>query len=168
MEEIYQLLEEYITINTNKDIMNKARIYHNPACGTSRNVLNILRHCKLDIEIILYLENPPTHAEFTYLLKEMQKKPCELLRTGTEVYNTLAPKLTKSNISDDDLISYMVKNPLLINRPIVSTSLGTKLCRPSEVVLTLIPHIIGPCFINEQGKQIISDAGNIMMDISKL
>ena len=111
-------------------------IYHNPACGTSRNVLGLIRNSGAEPRIIEYLKTPPTKAELMVLLKLMEMTPRELLREkGTPYHDLGLGDATKSN---DELLDAMVAHPILINRPIVVTPRGVRLCRPAETVLELL------------------------------
>ncbi|OOS00164.1 arsenate reductase (glutaredoxin) [Haemophilus paracuniculus] len=132
--------------------MEKVKIYHNPKCGTSRNTLKLLEHLGLQVEVIYYLDTPPTVAELTDLLAEMKMSPTALLRKNVPEYEQL--NMAENRYSDQELISKMVEIPILINRPIVVTSLGTKLCRPSEEVLTILPIPLTEDFIKEDGEVI--------------
>jgi arsenate reductase (glutaredoxin) len=112
-------------------------IYHNPNCSTSRKVLGFLRDAGIDPTIVLYLENPPTKAELTDLLKQMKITPRELLRKRGTPYDDLG--LDDPNMSDAALIDAMVKHPILIERPIVVSAKGAVLCRPAERVHAIMP-----------------------------
>ena len=132
-------------------------IYHNPGCGTSRNTLAIIRQSGEEPEIIEYLKSPPSRARLIELLSEMQMTPRELLREKGTPYLELG--LDKPAWSDDQLIDAMLEHPILINRPIVVSPHGTKLCRPSEVVLDILPNPdIGP-FVKEDGEVVIDEQG---------
>ena len=111
-------------------------IYHNPACGTSRNVLAFIREHGTEPEIIEYLKTPPTRARLVELIAAMGITPRALLRERGTPYAELG--LGDTKWSDDDLIDFMVAHPILINRPIVITPNGTRLCRPSETVKELL------------------------------
>lgn len=110
--------------------MEKVRIYHNPNCGTSRNVLAIIRHCGIEPEIIYYLKTPPSRMELVELLLEMKLSARELLRTDVPAYEKF--NLESSSVADEEMIDAMIQDPILINRPIVVTSKGAKLCRPCK------------------------------------
>jgi arsenate reductase len=112
-------------------------IYHNPGCGTSRNTLQYLRDQGLAPKIIEYLKSPPDRATLISLLKKMNMTPGELLRRKGEVYDSL--KLDAPGVTDDQILDAMVANPILIERPIVVTAAGAKLCRPWEKVKELVP-----------------------------
>ncbi len=129
--------------------MDKVTIYHNPECGTSRNTLALIRHVGIEPEVILYLETPPTKEKLAELLAAMQLSAKELLRTNVPPYENMGIDWDKAD--EDDIISAMVTEPILINRPIVVSSKGVKLCRPSEVVLDLLPPMT-EVFIKEDGE----------------
>ncbi len=111
-------------------------IYHNPACGTSRNALALIRDAGMEPEIIEYLKTPPTRATLISLLAKMNITPRELLREKGTPYAELG--LGDAHWTDSELIEQMVAHPILMNRPIVVTPWGAKLCRPSEVVLEIL------------------------------
>jgi arsenate reductase len=116
----------------------RVTIYHNPACGTSRNTLAMIRQSGEEPEIIEYLKNPPDRVRLIELLQAMGISARELLRQNGTPYAELG--LADPKWSDDELIDFMLAHPILINRPIVVTAKGTKLCRPSETVLDLLDH----------------------------
>ena len=124
-------------------------IYHNPACGTSRNVLAMIRNSGEEPRIIEYLKTPPSRAALVDLIARMGITPRQLLRRKGTPYDALG--LDDPTISDDRLIDLMVQQPILINRPIVVSPLGIKLCRPSEAVLDLLPNRQDKPFIKEDG-----------------
>lgn len=113
-------------------------IYHNPACGTSRNVLAMIRQSGEEPEVIEYLKTPPSRAKLAELIAAMGITSRELLRKKGTPYDELG--LDDPKWTDDELLGFMVEHPILINRPIVVTPKGTKLCRPSEVVLDILPN----------------------------
>jgi arsenate reductase len=129
-------------------------IYHNPGCGTSRNTLAMIRQSGEEPEIIEYLKTPPSRARLIDLIKSMAIPVRALLREKGTPYAELG--LADSKWSDDQLIDFMLAHPILINRPIVVTAKGTKLCRPSEAVLDLLDHPAGS-FVKEDG-EIVSSA----------
>jgi arsenate reductase len=132
-------------------------IYHNPACGTSRNTLAMIRQSGEEPEIIEYLKTPPSRRQLVQLLKAMSITPRELLRRKGTPYDELG--LADSKWTDNDLIDFMIAHPILINRPIVMTPKGARLCRPSEAVLDILPNSnIGP-FAKEDGEVIIDEKG---------
>ncbi|WP_409049013.1 glutaredoxin-dependent arsenate reductase (plasmid) [Proteus mirabilis] len=137
--------------------MHSVTIYHNPACGTSRNTLEMIRNSGIEPTVIHYLETPPSRAELIKLITDMGITVRALLRKNVEPYETL--KLNDPQWSNDQLIDFMLENPILINRPIVVTELGTKLCRPSEVVLDILPTAQKGAFTKEDGEQVIDTAG---------
>jgi arsenate reductase len=132
-------------------------IYHNPECGTSRNTLAMIRQSGEEPQVIEYLKNPPSREKLVELLKTMGMTPRELLREKGTPYAELG--LGDAKWSDDELIDFMLAHPILINRPIVVTPLGTRLCRPSEAVLDILPNPdIGP-FIKDDGEVVIDASG---------
>jgi arsenate reductase len=124
-------------------------IYHNPACGTSRNVLAMIRASGEEPEVIEYLKSPPDRARLLELIAAMKISPRELLREKGPPYAELG--LADPALSDDVLIDAMLTHPILINRPIVVTPKGAKLCRPSEAVLELLAHPVAS-FAKEDGE----------------
>lgn len=116
--------------------MNNITLYHNPACGTSRNTLEIIRNSGTEPAIIYYLETPPSRDVLIKLIADMGLTVRALLRKNVEPYEMLG--LAEDCFTDDQLIDFMLQHPILINRPIVVTPLGTRLCRPSEVVLEIL------------------------------
>ena len=114
----------------------KIKIYHNPACGTSRNTLELIRNTGQEPEVIEYLKTPPNKAELMTLIEKSGLSVREAMRKNVEPYEKL--ELAQEHWSDDQLISLMLEYPILINRPFVVTDLGIKLCRPSELVLDLL------------------------------
>ncbi|MEF2073037.1 arsenate reductase (glutaredoxin) [Consotaella aegiceratis] len=124
-------------------------IYHNPACGTSRNVLAMIRQSGEEPEVIEYLKTPPSRERLVDLLDLMTIAPRDLLRRKGTPYDELG--LDDPSLSDDQLIDAMIAHPILINRPIVVTDKGAKLCRPSEQVLALLEHPIAS-FTKEDGE----------------
>jgi arsenate reductase (glutaredoxin) len=132
-------------------------IYHNPACGTSRNTLAIIRQSGEEPEVIEYLKTPPSRERLVELIAAMGVTPRELLRQKDTPYAELG--LDEPKWTDDELIDLMLKHPILINRPIVVTPLGVRLARPSEVVLDILPNPnIGP-FTKEDGEVVIDAQG---------
>jgi arsenate reductase len=125
-------------------------IYHNPACGTSRNTLAMIRRSGEEPEFIEYLKTPPSRETLVDLMKRMGIGPRELLRQKGALYAEL--DLGNSKWSDDQLIDFMMQHPILINRPIVVTPLGVKLCRPSEAVLDILPNSDIGAFTKEDGE----------------
>ena len=126
------------------------KIYHNPACGTSRNTLAMTRQSGEEPEIIEYLKTPPTRERLTELIKAMGLSARDLLRRKGTPYDTLG--LDEPKWTDDELIDLMLEHPILINRPIVVTPKGVRLCRPSEVVLEILPNPNIGTFRKEDGE----------------
>jgi len=125
-------------------------IYHNPACGTSRNTLAMIRASGEEPQIIEYLKTPPTRATLVKLLKAMGLTPRELIRAKQSIYTEFG--LDDPKWGDDELIDFMLEHPVLINRPIVVTPKGTRLCRPSELVLDILPNADIGSFTKEDGE----------------
>ena len=128
-------------------------IYHNPACGTSRNTLEIIRRSGEEPVVIEYLKTPPSREDLVKLLAAMGMPPRELLREKGTLYAELG--LDDRSLSDVDLLDAMMAHPILINRPIVVTERGTRLCRPSEHVLELLDHPV-ESFTKEDGEIVLS------------
>jgi arsenate reductase (glutaredoxin) len=126
-----------------------ATIYHNPACGTSRNTLAMIRQSGVEPEVIEYLKTPPTRARLIELIKAMEIPVRALLREKGTPYTELG--LADPTWTDDQLIDFMLAHPILINRPIVVTPKGVKLCRPSEAVLDLLERPVAS-FVKEDGE----------------
>lgn len=127
-------------------------IYHNPACGTSRNTLGIIRQSGEEPVVVEYLKIPLTRSELLSLIKSIGIDPRDLLRRKGTPYEEL--KLDDPKWSDDQILDFMVSHPILINRPIVVTSKGARLCRPSEEVLGILPNPNIGKFIKEDGEVI--------------
>lgn len=132
--------------------MQNITIYHNPNCGTSRNTLALIKHQGIEPSVIEYLDNPPDEITLRDLITKMGITPRQLLRVNVPPY--AERKLDNLSLTDDDLIQAMLADPLLINRPIVVSDKGVKLCRPSEVVLDLIDTPLTKTFIKEDGEKI--------------
>ena len=126
-------------------------IYHNPACGTSRNTLAMIRQSGEEPEVIEYLKTPPSRARLVELVKALGISPRDLLREKGTPYAELG--LADPKWSDDELIDFMLDHPILINRPIVVTPKGVRLCRPSELVLDLLDNPV-QSFIKEDGEAV--------------
>ncbi|NTX78736.1 arsenate reductase (glutaredoxin) [Serratia proteamaculans] len=138
--------------------MSNIVIYHNPACGTSRNTLEMIRNSGNEPTIIYYLDTPPSHDELVQLIADMGITVRALLRKNVEPYEQLG--LDNELLTDEQLIEFMLQYPILINRPIVVTPTGTRLCRPSEVVLDILPEPQQAAFTKEDGEKVIDQAGN--------
>ncbi|EMS1062804.1 glutaredoxin-dependent arsenate reductase [Providencia stuartii] len=137
--------------------MNEITIYHNPNCGTSRNTLAMIRNSGIEPAIIHYLETPPSRDVLVKLIADMKITVRALLRKNVEPYEQL--NLEQDSHTDDQLIDFMLQYPILINRPIVVTPLGVKLCRPSEVVLDILPNQQQNEFIKEDGEVVVDKQG---------
>jgi arsenate reductase len=133
--------------------MSQVTIYHNPACGTSRNVLALIRHAGIEPEVIEYLKNPPSREVLRKLVVQTGQPLRALLREKGTPYAELG--LGDTKWSDDELLDFIGRHPILMNRPLVVTPLGTRLCRPSEAVLELLPVGPLPPFIKEDGEPVI-------------
>jgi arsenate reductase len=125
-----------------------AAIYHNPNCGTSRNTLAILRHAGVEPTVVEYLKTPLSREQLIRLIDDAALSPRAALREKETLFSELG--LGDDDISDETIINTMLKHPILINRPFVVTALGTRLCRPSELVLEIIPPLPSP-FTKEDG-----------------
>jgi len=132
-------------------------IYHNPACGTSRNTLALIRNAGVEPTVIEYLKTPPDRATLVDLLKRMGMRPRQLLREKGTPYGELG--LAANHWTDEQLIEQMLAHPILINRPIVVTPWGVKLCRPSEVVLDILPLPQKGPFCKEDGERVLNEQG---------
>ena len=132
-------------------------IYHNPDCGTSRNTLALIRNSGSEPDIIAYLQTPPSKERLLRLLHDMGLGPRDLLRQKGTPYDELG--LGDAKWSDDELVDAMLAHPILINRPIVVTPLGTRLCRPSEQVLDILPSAQRGAFVKEDGAVVVRPDG---------
>ena len=132
-------------------------IYHNPACGTSRNTLEMIRQSGEEPEVIEYLKTPPSRERLVELLGAMDIRPRDLLREKGTPYVELG--LGDPTLSDDDLLDAMMAHPILINRPIVVTERGAALCRPSEMVLSLLENPVAT-FTKEDGETIAASGAS--------
>jgi len=133
------------------------KIFHNPKCGTSRNTLALIRNSGVDPEVVLYLETPPSKEQLKKLIADMGIPVRGVLRQKGTPYEEL--DLGAAKWSDKELLNFMIAHPILINRPIVVTPLGTKLCRPSEVVLDILVERQLGAFTKEDGEVVINDKG---------
>ena len=131
-------------------------IYHNPECGTSRNTLAIIRHAGIEPEVIEYLKTPPSRQRLHELIAAMGLPVRSAIREKGTPYGAL--QLADPKWSDEALIGFMLAHPILINRPIVATPLGVKLCRPSEEVLEILPSPALAPFTKEDG-DVVVDSG---------
>ncbi len=132
-------------------------IYHNPNCGTSRNVLALIRNSGVEPEVVEYLKTPPGRDKLLELVAQLGIPVRELLRQKDTPYDEL--QLDNPTLSNDALIDAMVAHPILMNRPIVVTPLGARLCRPSEAVLDILPQAQQGAFNKEDGEQIVNPQG---------
>ncbi|WP_066817109.1 arsenate reductase (glutaredoxin) [Sphingomonas mali] len=132
-------------------------IYHNPDCGTSRNTLAMIRNAGIEPHVIEYLKTPPSRAMLTRLIERAGLTPRQLLREKGTPYAELG--LGDENLSDDALIDAMMDHAILINRPLVVSPLGVRLCRPSEVVLDILPTPQRGAFAKEDGELVVNAAG---------
>lgn len=138
--------------------MTDVVIYHNPACGTSRNVLALIRNSGVEPHVIEYLKTPPSRALLVEMIDRAHMTPRDLLREKGTPYADLG--LGDTALTDDAIVDAMMAHPVLINRPLVVTPLGVKLCRPSEAVLDILPGAQRGAFAKEDGEQVIDASGN--------
>ena len=132
-------------------------IYHNPACGTSRNTLAMIRNAGIEPHVVEYLKTPPSRALLVELVDRAGLTPRDLLREKGTPYAELG--LGDASLSDDALLDAMIAHPVLINRPLVVSPLGVRLCRPSEAVLDLLPEAQRGAFAKEDGEQVVDASG---------
>jgi len=137
--------------------MSNITIYHNPDCGTSRNTLEMIRNSGSEPTVIHYLETPPSRGELVKLIADMGISVRALLRQNVDPFEALG--LAEDRFTDDQLIDFMLQHPVLINRPIVVTPLGTRLCRPSDVVLNILPDAQKGAFTKEDGERVVDEQG---------
>ncbi|MDQ8959401.1 arsenate reductase (glutaredoxin) [Acinetobacter baumannii] len=133
------------------------KIYHNPACGTSRNTFALIRYAGIEPIVIEYLQTPPSKDELIQLIKDSNLSVREAIRKNVEPYKDL--ELEQDHWTDEQLIDFMVQYPILINRPFVVTPKGTRLCRPSEMVLDILDSQNLGYFAKEDGEVIIDEQG---------
>jgi len=136
--------------------MSEVVIYHNPACGTSRNTLALIRHAGIEPTVIEYLKTPPSKAQLKELLSAMKIGALQLLREKGTPFTEL--DLGNPKWTDDALLDFIGQHPILMNRPVVVTPLGARLCRPSEAVLELLPVGKLPRCVKEDG-EVVEDSG---------
>ncbi|SOB79153.1 arsenate reductase [Sphingomonas guangdongensis] len=132
-------------------------IYHNPECGTSRNTLAMIRNAGIEPHVVEYLKTSPSRAMLVQLIERARLTPRALLREKGTPYAELG--LADEHLSDEALLDAMMAHPVLINRPLVVSPLGVRLCRPSEVVLDILPEPQRAAFVKEDGEQVIDAAG---------
>lgn len=137
---------------------DQLKIYHNPACGTSRNTLALIRHAGFEPIVIEYLQTPPSKDELIQLIQDSNLTVREAIRKNVDPYKEL--ELEQDHWTDEQLIDFMVQYPILINRPFVVTSKGTRLCRPSEVVLDILDSKSLGYFAKDDGEVIIDEQGH--------
>ncbi len=135
----------------------KVKIYHNPECGTSRNTLALIRNANIEPEIIEYLVNPPSKSELIQLIADAGLTVREAIRKNVDAYHDL--ELERDDWMDEQLLDFMLQHPILINRPFVVTELGTRLSRPSELVLEILPLPQKGAFSKEDGEQVLDENG---------
>jgi len=133
-------------------------IYHNPDCGTSRNTLDVIRHAGIEPLVIEYLKTPPTREQLSKMISDAGLTVREAIREKGTPYAELG--LNNADLTDDQLLDAMLEHPILINRPFVITPMGTRLTRPSEIVLDILPEdsFNGP-FVKEDGEAVLDDKG---------
>lgn len=135
--------------------MSDVTIFHNPDCGTSRNTLALIRHAGIEPRVVEYLKTPPSKEQVRQLLAEMKMRVRHLLREKGTPYAELG--LADPKWTDEQLLDFIQQHPILMNRPVVRTPLGTKLCRPSEAVLDLLPVGKLEPFKKEGGELVVDD-----------
>jgi arsenate reductase len=133
------------------------KIFHNPECGTSRNTLALIRNSGVEPEVVFYLETPPSKEQLKQLIADMDIPVRDVLRQKGTPYEEL--DLGNTKWSDEELLDFMMTHPILINRPIVVTQMGTKLCRPSEVVLDILVNPQLGALTKEDGEVVINEKG---------
>ncbi|MBP1871948.1 arsenate reductase [Ensifer adhaerens] len=132
-------------------------IYHNPACGTSRNTLEMIRNAGIEPTIIEYVTEPPTRDQLVRMIADAGLTVREAIREKGTPYAELG--LDNPELTDDQLLDAMLKDPILINRPFVITPMGTRLSRPSEVVLEILPDTHKGAFTKEDGEKVLDEGG---------
>ena len=138
--------------------MTKITIYHNPKCGTSRNTLALIRNSGAEPEVIEYLQDPPSRERLLELVRQMGVRVRDVLRRKGTPYDALG--LDDPALTDEQLLDAIAAHPILIERPIVVTPLGTRLCRPSELVLDILPDRQRGAFAKEDGEPVVDAQGN--------
>jgi arsenate reductase len=133
-------------------------VYHNPACGTSRNTLDLIRHAGIEPTVIEYLKTPPSKEALAKMIADSGLSVRQAIREKGTPYEELG--LADPALSDDQLLDAMIATPILINRPLVVTEMGTRLCRPSEVVLDILPaDAFTSAFVKEDGEAVLDAEG---------
>lgn len=138
-------------------------IYHNPDCGTSRNTLALIRNAGIEPHVIEYVKSPPTRELLSRLIARMGVPVREILREKGTPFAELG--LGDLSLSDDELLDAMMAHPILINRPIVVTHIGVKLCRPSEAVIDILPAAQRGEFVKEDGERVIDEEGRRVVSL---
>ncbi|QCL73121.1 MULTISPECIES: arsenate reductase (glutaredoxin) [Agrobacterium] len=134
-----------------------ATIFHNPSCGTSRNTLALIRAAGIEPTVVEYLREPPTREQLAKMIADAGLTVREAIREKGTPYAAL--RLDNPDLTDDQLLDAMIETPILINRPFVITPLGTRLARPSEVVLDILPATLKGPFFKEDGEQVLDNEG---------
>ncbi|MDR7151593.1 arsenate reductase [Hydrogenophaga palleronii] len=137
--------------------MKPIKIFHNPRCGTSRNTLALIRNSGVEPVVIEYLKTPPTRNELKQLISDMGGTVRDVLRQKETLYKELG--LDAPHWTDEQLLDFIGEHPILLQRPIVVTALGTRLCRPSEAVLDILPQPQTGTFTKEDGERVIDEKG---------
>nr|CAD6618825.1 arsenate reductase (glutaredoxin) [Rhizobium sp. TCK] len=132
-------------------------IYHNPACGTSRNTLALIRAAGIEPKVVEYLKTPPTPDELARMIADAGLTVRQAIREKGTPYAELG--LDSPDLTDEQLLDAMLKDPILINRPFVVTPLGTRLARPSEAVLDILPETFKGSFVKEGGEHVLDERG---------
>lgn len=132
-------------------------IYHNPACGTSRNTLALIQAAGIEPSIVEYLQSPPSRHDLAKMISDAGLAVREAIRAKGTPYGDLG--LDNPNLTDEQLLDVMIATPILINRPFVVTPLGTRLARPSEAVLDILPETFKGSFTKEDGEQVLDEKG---------
>ena len=132
-------------------------IYHNPACGTSRNTLELIRNAGIEPDVIEYLKTPPSRSELARMIADAGLTVREAIREKGTPHAELG--LDNPDLTDDQLLDAMLRDPILINRPFVVTPLGTRLSRPSEAVLDILPDTHKGAFVKEDGEKVLDEKG---------
>ena len=133
-------------------------IYHNPECGTSRNALAMIRNAGIEPHVVEYLKTPPSREMLVQLIERARLTPRQLLREKGTPYAELG--LAEKTLSDDAIVDAMMAHPVLINRPLVVTPIGVRLCRPSEAVLDILPEPQRGAFAKEDGERVVDADGS--------
>lgn len=136
---------------------SNVKIYHNPECGTSRNTLALIQNAGIEPTVVHYLQMPPSQDELRRMIQEANLTVRQAIRSNVAPYSDLG--LDQEDWSDEQLIDFMLQYPLLINRPFVVTELGTRLARPSEMVLDILPFPQKGAFSKEDGEKIVDENG---------